>query len=232
MGKDTKDRLKMALPKYADGGETTGIPYKDHLDIYNISSKWNKLLDASKHDFNLVKKNADKFYASPEGAKLNDLLAKYNIRSIDDPTKVIPSPVEGSTGYSYSRFNAPVDPSTAPQAATLPIADIIPDPASTVVDPNWTFKAKKFTPAAAPQIPTYSGEIVNTGYGIVAPEYKDGGPVNYGAGGKSYGMVPGNGNPKADDKVMMAKEGHVVPAEYAHIAMKLVKMMGLLIMNW
>lgn len=48
----------------------------------------------------------------------------------------------------------------------------------------------------------------------------------YKKGGSSYGIIPGNGNPKADDKQMLAKEGHVVPAENTPVAMNLVSMMG------
>lgn len=45
-------------------------------------------------------------------------------------------------------------------------------------------------------------------------------------GGSSYGVVPGNGNPKADDKLMIAGAGHVIPAENAHIAKKIVGALG------
>lgn len=45
-------------------------------------------------------------------------------------------------------------------------------------------------------------------------------------GGASYGVVPGNGNPKADDKMMIAGAGHVIPAENAHIAKKIVSALG------
>jgi len=48
----------------------------------------------------------------------------------------------------------------------------------------------------------------------------------YKQGGSSYGIVPGQGHPKADDKQMLAKEGHVVPAENTPVAMSLVSMMG------
>jgi hypothetical protein len=45
-------------------------------------------------------------------------------------------------------------------------------------------------------------------------------------GGASYGTVPGNGDPKADDKIMNVGPGHVVPAENAHIAKKLLAILG------
>lgn len=44
--------------------------------------------------------------------------------------------------------------------------------------------------------------------------------------GQSYGVVPGNGGPKADDKMMIAGAGHVVPAENAHVAKKIVSALG------
>lgn len=42
----------------------------------------------------------------------------------------------------------------------------------------------------------------------------------------SYGTVPGNGHPKADDKIMNAGAGHVVPGENVHIAKRLIADMG------
>jgi len=45
-------------------------------------------------------------------------------------------------------------------------------------------------------------------------------------GGASYGVVPGNGNPRADDKDMNVGPGHVVPAENTHLAKKVVKKLG------
>jgi len=45
-------------------------------------------------------------------------------------------------------------------------------------------------------------------------------------GGNSYGVVPGNGGPRADDKNMNAGPGHVVPAHNTHIAKKVVKALG------
>ena len=46
------------------------------------------------------------------------------------------------------------------------------------------------------------------------------------SGGNSYGVVPGNGGPRADDKNMNAGPGHVVPAHNTHIAKKVVKALG------
>jgi len=42
----------------------------------------------------------------------------------------------------------------------------------------------------------------------------------------SYGVVPGNGNPKADDKKMNAGPGHVVPHENVDAAKKVVSALG------
>lgn len=44
--------------------------------------------------------------------------------------------------------------------------------------------------------------------------------------GASYGVVPGNGNPKSDDKTMIAGPGHIIPAENAHVAKKIVSALG------
>jgi len=45
-------------------------------------------------------------------------------------------------------------------------------------------------------------------------------------GGASYGVVPGNGHPKADDKIMNVGSGHVVPYENVDKAKALVAEMG------
>lgn len=45
-------------------------------------------------------------------------------------------------------------------------------------------------------------------------------------GGKSYGEIPGNGHPKADDKIMNAGVGHVVPFENVPLAKKMVASLG------
>ena len=42
----------------------------------------------------------------------------------------------------------------------------------------------------------------------------------------SYGVVPGNGNPKADDKQMNAGPGHVVPHENVESVKKIVAALG------
>lgn len=42
----------------------------------------------------------------------------------------------------------------------------------------------------------------------------------------SYGTIPGNGHHKADDKIMNAGPGHVVPGENLHVAKRLVSDMG------
>jgi len=49
---------------------------------------------------------------------------------------------------------------------------------------------------------------------------------NMQSGGASYGVVPGNGNPRADDKSMNVGPGHVVPAQNTHLAKKVVKKLG------
>lgn len=42
----------------------------------------------------------------------------------------------------------------------------------------------------------------------------------------SYGIIPGEGHPKADDKIMNAGPGHVVPGENVHVAQRLLSDMG------
>lgn len=42
----------------------------------------------------------------------------------------------------------------------------------------------------------------------------------------SYGTIPGNGHHKADDKIMNAGPGHVVPGENLHVAKRLISDMG------
>jgi hypothetical protein len=99
--------------------------------------------------------------------------------------------------------------------------------------------AKKDGAAIASPAHAYGGQIspkskITAPQGTYVDHYVDNlpheGQVRYEKGGQvraDYGVIPGNGNPKADDKNLMADQGgFVVPAERVHKVKPLLAMAG------
>lgn len=136
------------------------IPYKDSLDIYNLSNKWNSLLDTAGNNYEMARKKAEGFYSSAEGKKLDTLLSKYNV-NINSPNRMIKSPMEGGTSYVYAQYEKPT---LKQSTATPPVTPTVNTKPVSNIDPNWQYKKGKFsgfsqnTYGTSAYVPGYSQE--------------------------------------------------------------------------